>query len=178
MGQDAAMEACAECGFVYDAYAVDRVAPALRELSGAYGEALSDGEVARVVRARPEPSVWSALEYACHVRDVLLAQRERALLALVEHNPSFHPIYRDQRVELAGYDREDPVAVPGQLAVAADLFARVFEARSAEDLARPCVYNYPEPSRRDVAWLARHTVHEAVHHLGDVRAVLAAVSNS
>jgi hypothetical protein len=178
MGQDADMDECVECGFIYDSCAVDTVAGTTRELSAAYGEALSEREAARLVRRRPEPSVWSALEYACHVRDVLLVQRDRALLALVEHNPSFHPMYRDQRVDLAGYDREDQAAVPGQLMMAADLFARVFEARSAEDLARPCIYHYPEPSQRDVAWLARHTMHEVVHHLGDVRSVLARVSRS
>jgi hypothetical protein len=40
-------------------------------------------------------------------------------------------------------------------------------------LARPCIYNYPEPLERDVAWLGHHTLHEATHHLEDLRSALA-----
>jgi hypothetical protein len=44
-----------------------------------------------MLRTRPEEGVWSALEYACHVRDVFLVQRDRLYTALVEDTPTFTP---------------------------------------------------------------------------------------
>src|SRR5688572_17771821 len=40
-----------------------------------------------ILRTRPAEGVWSALEYACHVRDVFLVQRDRLYTALVEDTP-------------------------------------------------------------------------------------------
>ena len=124
------------------------------------------------VRTRPEPSVWSALEYACHVRDALLVQRERVLLAQVEERPSFAPMYRDERVSFAGYRDEQPEDVADHLAVAAALVGRVLDGLTAPQRARVCIYNYAVATERDVAWLGRHSAHEAWHHLGDVKSVL------
>jgi hypothetical protein len=42
----------------------------------------------------------------------------------------------------------------------------------SDDWQRRLVYNYPEPAERDLAWLARHTVHEGEHHLFDVDRLL------
>jgi hypothetical protein len=46
--------------------------------------------------------VLDALEYACHVRDAMIAPRERLLLPLAEDCPGFAPIHREQRASLAG----------------------------------------------------------------------------
>lgn len=45
---------------------------------------------------RPSPDRWSANEYAAHVRDVLLTIRDRLVIGLVEDNPRFKPVYRDE----------------------------------------------------------------------------------
>jgi hypothetical protein len=37
---------------------------------------------------------------------------------------------------------------------------------------RTLMYNYPAPWERSLRWVAVHTQHEIVHHLGDVRAQL------
>ena len=34
---------------------------------------------------------------------------------------------------------------------------------------RTLIYNYPEPAPRSIRWVAVHTLHEVMHHLGDVR---------
>jgi S-DNA-T family DNA segregation ATPase FtsK/SpoIIIE len=125
-----------------------------------------------LVRPRPAASTWSALEYACHQRDVLLVQRERLYLALVEDTPSLVPMYREHRVELARYEDQDPDRVARQLLVAAELLADAVAVLDAGQLARGCIYNYPEPAERPLLWLARHSLHEAEHHLGDARASL------
>jgi hypothetical protein len=165
------VDRCGECGFVYGDVPSSAVAAAVRDHASRYGERL--GSVSEdLLGVRPDPQVWSALEYACHARDVLLAQRERALLALVEDNPDFAPMYRDDRVVLAGYARQSTRDVAIQLNVAAELFAIVFDGLSDAQTARPCIYNYPDRSQRDVTWLGRHTVHELVHHLKDIADVL------
>lgn len=169
------MSACEECGFDYGALATDQVAAALGAVGARYRSELASVSEA-TARRRPAPSVWSALEYTCHVRDVLLVQRDRALVALVEERPSFPRMHREERVRLARYDAQPMGDVVDQLCVAATLAAWVFEGLSADQWGRGLVYNWPAPADHDVAWLARHTLHECEHHLGDVRSVLAQLS--
>jgi hypothetical protein len=119
---------------------------------------------------RPAPDTWSPLEYACHVRDVLLVQRERVLLARREDRPSLVPMGRDVRVEHDGYNEQSPVDVARQLRDAAALFAGVLERLDDSAWKRQVNYNFPAPAVRDLRWLAVHTEHEVRHHLADVRA--------
>ncbi len=128
------------------------------------------------MRARPDAGTWSALEYACHVRDVLLVQRDRLYDALVEDAPRTHPMHRDDRPVLAHYNEQDPAVVAAQLAMAADLIAQSFGVLDAAQFERRLVYSYPQPTERSVLWLGRNAVHEAHHHLQDVQHVLAAVA--
>ena len=170
------MERCDQCGFVYDDVPAGTLGDALRSRAQRYREPLSSAPALHHGTVRPEPEVWSTLEYACHVRDVLFAQRERALLALVADNPDFTPMYRDERADLAGYRRQSIDDACAQLLTAAELLALVFDGLSSVQLSRPCIYNYPARRQRDIAWLGRHTVHELVHHLMDVRSVLGRVT--
>jgi hypothetical protein len=117
------MDRCDSCSFVY----ADVAAPAIPTRLAAFGTQyaallLPPGQSAAwfaILRTRPEEGVWSALEYACHVRDVFLVQRDRLYTALVEDTPTFTPMYRDQRVTLAHYNAQDPEEVVAQLATAA-----------------------------------------------------------
>jgi heme-degrading monooxygenase HmoA len=173
------MERCDECGYAYEDRGAVRLAEELRALGPRYAGRLraTAGSAPLVtLRERPGPGVWSALEYACHVRDVLLAQRERLFLALVEECPSFVPIYREQRVVLARYGDADPGRVADELDMAATLVADAFERLDADAWGRECIYNFPAPARRSVAWLGAHTLHEGEHHLADVDRVMALVA--
>jgi S-DNA-T family DNA segregation ATPase FtsK/SpoIIIE len=163
------VDQCDECGFVYEDLASTAVPGTIRTLADQYAGLLLAPQHARGVGARPSPDVWSALEYTCHVRDVVLIQRDRVLLALVEDTPSYPPMYRDERVTLAGYQQESTEEVVRELGVASNLIAKLFDGLSPEQLERRCIYNFPSPTERTVAWLGRHTVHEAKHHLDDVR---------
>ena len=168
---------CEECGFVYEELAQERIAGAMLSFGPRYRAALAGRSRPELTR-RPEPGTWSALEYACHARDVFLVQRDRALLALVEDRPRFAPMYREERVELAGYASEDPHDVAGEIEVAAGLLARLLARLTPAQLARPCVYNFPAPAEVDLAWVGRHSVHEGEHHLCDIDRVLAAVTGA
>jgi S-DNA-T family DNA segregation ATPase FtsK/SpoIIIE len=124
---------------------------------------------------RPAEGVWSALEYACHVRDVFLMQRERLYTALVEDTPAFVPMYREQRVTLARYNAQAPEEVVTQLATAARLIAQVFEALDAAQLQRRCIYNFPAPTERSLLWVGQHAIHEGEHHFRDIEQGIARV---
>jgi hypothetical protein len=169
------MDSCEQCGFAYASLTPSDIPSQIRAFPSRYSQALSDVPLP-VARQRPEAGVWSALEYACHVRDVLLVQRDRAVLTLVELRPSFARMYRDERVELCHYARHEVAEVLAQLDMAAKLCAMVFDGLERESWSRPLIYNFPGPAERDLAWLGRHTVHEASHHLGDLRRVLGLVS--
>lgn len=164
---DQGEERCEECGFVYH---LDHVAMAIRVLP-----ALAE-EMAQLLRtreadlrARRRPEVWSPLEYGCHLRDVFLVQRERVLLARRVDRPELTSMGRDERVEHDDYASQKPEDVARQLSDAAQLFAGVLGKLSPADWERVALYPFPEPTPRTLAWVAVHTVHEARHHLMDVR---------
>ena len=160
------MDRCEECGFVYDLTRAEEAGAAIvasvTELAGL----LRDGGPELCTRRAPQ--TWSALEYGCHVRDVLLVQRERALLARRSDRPVAEPMGRDERVDHDGYADQAPDDVARQLMDAARLFANVL-SRLGPDWDRTLHYTYPEPRERSLRWLAVHTLHEARHHLSDAR---------
>lgn len=166
-------EACSDCGFAWGSVPVDSFDERLRSLAGRYDERLAEAEE-RQLRRRPAPDVWSPLEYACHARDVLIAQRERVYLALVEERPSLARMNREERVVSARYAEESVADVRADLAVAFRLVRTALTGRSAEAWSRSFVYNYPQPAEHDLAWIGRHTLHECEHHLVDIDRGLAA----
>jgi hypothetical protein len=160
------VDRCDECGFRYE---LDAAADAGRVIVADATKLASvlGGTPDAALRARPGPETWSPLEYGCHVRDVLLVQRERVLAARRTVRP-FAPMGRDERVEHDGYADQQPADVARQLTDAAQLFANVLARLGPEDWDRTVVYNYPEPRERSLRWVAVHTVHEVEHHLLDV----------
>jgi S-DNA-T family DNA segregation ATPase FtsK/SpoIIIE len=163
---------CEECGFVYDEERLRPLDQLLRAAGPRYRTILNAD--AGALRRRPAPETWSALEYACHVRDVLLMQRDRLYVALVEDTPSFKPMYREERVVLARYNEQDPAEVVEQIDVASELVAGAFSALDDAQLARRCQYGYPTPEVHTLRWVGVHTLHECEHHALDVARCLAA----
>ena len=155
------------CGFAWDAVGVEEIGPRL-DRAAAELAALLRADEAQATQ-RPSEIVWSATEYAAHVRDVLLHVRDRLVIALVEDDPSFKPLYRDQRVDLGLYAADVPAVVADELLSAAGLFRRTVERLTAEQLARTAEYAYPVTATRTVRWMAAQALHEAEHHLGDAR---------
>ncbi len=164
---------CDECGFVYDELAVVDVAATLRSVGPRYEVRLA-GASDIEVRARPRADVWSALEYACHLRDVLRVQPDRVALALVEERPDFTPMGREERVVNDRYNEQDPALVSAQITEAANALAAQVEALAPSQWERTGIHHWPTTSERTIAWLARHTVHECEHHLRDIDAALEA----
>jgi len=80
-----------------------------------------------------------------------------------------------RRVTLARYAAEDPTRVTDQLHMAATLVGETLGGIDDAGWRRECIYNFPAPARRSVAWLGAHTLHEGEHHLGDLDRAIAAV---
>jgi hypothetical protein len=147
------VDRCDECGFAYDLDEAAAAGPTIVAGATELAAILSDGGAD--VHARRDPARWSTLEYACHVRDVLMVQRERVLAARRTDCPSFDPMGRDERVEHDGYAEQDPLDVARRL--------------GPTEWDRTVMYNYPKTLERSLRWVAVHTVHELRHHLLDVR---------
>jgi hypothetical protein len=166
------MTACLECGFEYDL----ALAPEVSTLATSHADTYADllrADPPPTLRRRSAPEVWSPLEYACHMRDVLLVQRERVLAARRGDTPVAEPMGRDERVEHDGYADQRPADVARQLQDAAALFANVLDRLSPADWERALIYPFPEREERSLRWLAVHTLHELRHHLLDIRRQLA-----
>jgi hypothetical protein len=161
-----AVDICEECGFRYGDLARTALAPALGD-QGRRLVTLLSGPIDDPAQRR-QPDVWSPVEYACHVRDVLLVQRDRLFVALVEDEPSFKPMYREERVVFDRYDDQAIEIVTAQLLMAAAMAAHAFAGLTDEQWERPLIYGYPDPARRDLEWMAHHAVHEMTHHSGDI----------
>ena len=116
--------------------------------------------------------VWSALEYACHVRDVFVVQQERLTRALSEERPTFPAMGRDERVTLDRYNEQRLDTVLAELGEAAARLADAFDALDDTQRQRVGVYPYPAPEERTMTWLGCTAVHEGVHHLLDIGRVL------
>jgi hypothetical protein len=159
-------ERCGECGFDYDAVPAEEVAGRLRGFGPVFARAVA---AVPDVRERPAPEVWSALEYACHVRDVFRLQAERLDLALRVDRPAFASMGRDELPVTRRYNEQDPAMVLGELTAAAGALAATFESLDAAQLERTGAYPWGETTVvRSMRWLGRHTVHEGVHHLMDI----------
>ena len=161
------VDTCAECGFDYDLDEAMSSGAAIVE--GAVALAALVDDDASEPHMRRDAQTWSPLEYGCHVRDVLLVQRERVLLARRRSRPSLEPMGREERVDQDGYREQNPEEIARQLGDAARLFANVLSRLGPADWERTVLYNYPEVSERSLRWVAVHTLHEVRHHLLDVR---------
>ncbi len=119
------------------------------------------------VRDRPAPDVWSALEYACHVRDVFVLFGERIELMLDQDDPQFANWNQDDTALEHDYAAQDPVTVADELVAAGDVIARIFDSVADDSWDRSG--RRSDGSSFTVATLGQYFLHDVVHHLHDVQ---------
>ncbi|MGW4739073.1 DinB family protein [Nocardia xishanensis] len=176
---------CPECGFDAAATAYE-VVPALARDSADRLRAVLERPDAR---RRPDESTWSPLEYAAHVRDVCRIFAYRTAVATrtaavdprvpafdargltADETPDGLPVFsnwdQDATAIADRYDMQEPVAVSGELALAAEAAARAFEAVPVAD--RDLRVRRGDGSFFTVDSLAKYFAHDLVHHVHDVR---------
>lgn len=156
--------ACPDCG--YDATAVrrDEVVPRIRDYTTTVRDALDRPGAAE----RPQPAVWSPLEYACHVRDVCALTVKRLELMLAEDDPVFADWDQDVTALEERYWTQDIREVAAELQSSADRAAAAFAAVRDDQWQRPSRRSNGSPFTVDS--FARYILHDLAHHAWDVRA--------
>ena len=115
---------CPECGFDAGAFPREQVGRMVRENAATW-----QGVLARAdgLTTRPSDDRWSALEYACHVRDVFRLYDQRLEMMLTDDDPDFPNWDQDVTAVEERYNEQDPVTVAGDITTAAARLADRFD---------------------------------------------------
>ena len=154
---------CPECGFDVRSFPREEMGERLRENALEWAPLLLDPRA----RTRPADDVWSALEYGCHVRDVLRLYDQRLRMMLEQDDPAYPNWDQDETAVAERYSEQDPVDVSADLAVAAGALAERFDAVEGETWERTGTRS--DGARFTIETFARYLLHDPVHHLHDVR---------
>ena len=158
-------EVCVACGFDGGQYDDALLLAELRMLGSRWrGMLASAGSQLRV---RPEPEVWSAIEYAAHSRDITALHVFGVEQALTLHEPVFPAIAADDLIESAAatYRDVDVGEVLDALEEHANRLAQLADEAGPEAWSRGLTIG---DDRSDVRRLLEHALHDSQHHLGDV----------
>ncbi|PFG18032.1 hypothetical protein ATK74_2612 [Propionicimonas paludicola] len=153
---------CSECGYLGSAVATAELPERVRAATAPWPAILARPDVA----VRPSATVWSALEYGCHVRDVLRIFNRRLELMRSTDDPLFENWDQDATALEQRYWEQDPAVVSGELMVAAAENVAEWTSVRAEEWDRPG--RRSNGSVFTVATLGQYFLHDLVHHLHDV----------
>ncbi len=154
---------CPECGFEASSVEPTALSAALKDSARPWAEALADPDCA----VRPADNIWSPLEYACHVRDVHRVFDERLSRMLVEDDPRFANWDQDATALEAKYEEQDPATVAAELVAAATAVADRYAGVPDDAWGRTAQRS--DGATFTVTTLGRYHLHDAVHHLYDIR---------
>jgi len=153
---------CPECGYLGSEIQPSELPELVLQATAPWAEVLARPDV----RTRPAPQVWSPLEYACHVRDVLLVFAERAVLIGDQEDPVFENWDQDATAIDDRYWEQDPAMVADEIATAAKVNAAVWAGIDADEWRRPGRRSNGSAFTLDT--LGRYFLHDLRHHLADV----------
>src|SRR3954468_7456541 len=103
--------ACPQCGYDASMVPVETVAARLRANAAEWRPVLQRADAP----VRPRPDAWSALEYACHVRDVHELYLHRLDRMLTETDPLCDNWDQDATALEEDYGAQDPAVVSVEL---------------------------------------------------------------
>lgn len=167
------VEVCDECGFDGGLIGMGEAAAMLRSLGARWASVFSHSE--RLLRERPAPDTWCPVEYAQHTTFAIGAIEWAAHQFVDGRSPDWAQEPRD----LAGQFEHDThdcgrfelASTLGALESAASSLAAFAAALTAEELARTA--DYGDGLVINTAAVVRHALHDAEHHLLDIRRGLA-----
>jgi hypothetical protein len=168
-------ERCPECAFDPNSVSHADLPAAVAGLGRRYQAPLSrflPGEDASLLVAHPLPGVWSALSYACHVRDVLAVLDARIARMLTEDAPDLGWWDHEAAVETDAYEKQPPGEVTAAIAANAAALSATLAAVSDDGWDRTGTRGDGE--RFTVLGYGRYALHEGTHHLLDIGRVLRA----
>jgi hypothetical protein len=153
---------CDQCGF--DPAAVHHTQVAERIRADAAGWVARLGELG--VEKRRESTVWSTLEYGCHVRDVHRIFDHRVQLMLSEDEPRFPNWDQDETAIADDYASQDPARVATELFDAANAVAETYGNVPSDAWTRRGLRS--NGSEFTIATISVYHLHDIVHHSHDV----------
>jgi hypothetical protein len=156
---------CPECGFDASAVPATEVPDRIRAELPIWQTAL----VAAHAAERPDPATWSALEYACHVRDVCALYDRRLHRMLEEDDPLYENWDQDETAVDQRYSEQEPSEVLIELVDSAELLAASFDSVAGEQWQRPG--RRSDGAVFTIDTFARYLLHDLVHHGWDVTGV-------
>lgn len=167
-------EHCDACGFDGVRYNDAALLDSLRALGPRWQALLA--AAGPELRVRPEPEVWSAIEYAAHSRDITALHVYGVEQALTLDEPVF-PQIGDDLVDSAAatYGEADPDDVAAELTTQTSLLAEAAHDAGSEMWSRGLTIG---DSRSDVRRLLEHALHDSLHHLRDVERGLSRLRSS
>lgn len=153
---------CPQCGYDGALITPTDVGRHLRSDAAEWATRLLQSDVA----TRPQPGVWSILEYGCHVRDVHRIFNQRVEAMLAEDEPTFPNWDQDETALAENYRAQHPPTVARELLEAADAVADTYAAVPTDAWLRRGLRS--NGSEFTVASIARYHLHDIVHHAWDV----------
>jgi hypothetical protein len=153
---------CPDCGLAVATLGRGDIAPTLRYCAQGLAAAVRGPHA----RQRPDPTVWSPLEYGCHVRDVFAIFDRRLQLMLDEDDPLFANWDQDDTAREEHYELQDPAVVADELERSVEPLARRFESLTDEQWHR--AGRRSDGAEFSVDTFAQYLAHDPVHHLYDV----------
>lgn len=153
---------CPECGFDVRTFPREDIGAMVLSNAARWKPVLAHPDV----RIRPSDDVWSALEYACHVRDVFRLYDRRLEMMLEQDDPEYPNWDQDAAAVEGRYGDEDPGRVAEEIDTAAAGLARRFDTVAGDQWKR-------QGRRSDgavftIESFARYMIHDPEHHLHDV----------
>ena len=130
--------------------------------------------VVDLARIRPQPRVWSALEYTVHFCDVVAFYSDRIDRIVTKDRPRLAAVDFAMKAETDGYQNRDLDATMASLAETTDSAATRLRGLVEGDWKRKGIGSGGDD--RSVLDLARRLAHDGHHHLIDLDRVLIALS--
>ncbi len=153
---------CPECGFDPAEHPKEQLGKEVRLLAPHYRELLTRKDV----RERPEPGVWSALEYSCHVRDVFRIYLERLTMMLTKDDPTFLNWDQDATAVDDHYRDQEPRAVTYDLGLACGRLADAFDRVHGDQWQR--TGHRSDGASYTIETFGVYLLHDPVHHIWDI----------
>jgi DinB superfamily len=140
-----------------------------RRWRGALAPASKDEDLEAMLRRRPRPGTWSALEHACRVVAVLRLLEGHVRRAATADSPVLEPAGVAPAEVGATCQGRSPDQVLDDLTSAADAMAATLGRVPPDGWLRPATLG---DAPTDVRGLARAAAHEGTHHLREAERVL------
>jgi hypothetical protein len=163
-------EICDECGFHGGTLDMPATVARVRSLPERWSEVMSQDE--ERLRARPEPDTWCAVEYAQHVVSAIGGIEWAARVFAAGHSPDWDEMPEDSLPGVFEHETHDCA----RFGIADTLESLAAVANSMADFAETLTPDeqvviavYADDWVINTTAVIRHALHDAEHHLLDIR---------